>query len=480
LLRDGTPVSITPKVFDTLVFLVTNAGRTVPREELIQAVWPDTFVEEGNLNYNMSQLRKILGEYAPGTPYIQTVPKRGYRFAVDPTQVNAISEPARLSSQVPRKRAVPWIAATVVLILVAGAGAFWRARLAKAGPHQIRSIAVLPLQNLSRDPDQAYFADGLTEVLTTSLAQISALNVIARNSAMHYQGTKKTTAEIARELHVDALVEGAVQRSGGRVLITTQLIDGSSDRHLWAKSFERDARDALALQNEVAQTIAGEIRAQLTPREKARLGTPRPINPEAQEAYLRGLYENHNGEVKKAIDYVERATQKDPSYAAAYALLANLYGGATWFGYVPLKEGNERWKAAVTRALELDDTLAEAHYALAGLLHLHDWNWSAAGREYQRSIELNPNLANTRFWHADWLAAQARMDEALAEVKHGLALDPFSFGNMFLVYDLVRARRFDEAIEQGRKILEVSNLPPGTSRRIRIVRCIWESELHTR
>ncbi len=451
--RDGTPVSITPKVFDTLVFLVANAGRTVSREELIKAVWPDTFVEEGNLNYNMSQLRTILGESAPGTPYIQTIPKRGYRFVAD------ISEPRAAPI---RKRL--WVAAVAAaaVILIAGGVVLWRAKIAKPKPQQIRSIAVLPLRNLSRDPDQEYFADGMTDALTTGLAQISALSVIAQSSMTRYSGTKKPASEIARELNVDALVEGTVQRSGGRVMITAHLIDGSNDHQLWAKSFERDLRDVLALQSELAQAIAGEIGAKLTPQEQARLQHPRTVDPEAQEAYLWGLYwSQRKGGTEKSLEYLERAVRKDPGYAPAYAALANTYQEASLYGVMPPKEAYSKSSATVTKALELDDTLAEAHTALGVLLLFQDWKWYDAEREFQRAVQLNPNLPETHRDYAVCLVALGRIDEAIVEMKKKVQLDPYSpEGPRLLGQFLFRARRYDEAIERIHKNLERSDLAP--------------------
>ena len=264
----------------------------------------------------------------------------------------------------PARLTIAWalMAATVVL-LIAGIAAwkFWP----RTGSHQIRSLAVLPLRNVSRDPDQQYFADGMTDALTTGLAQVSALNVIARTSAMRYEGTQKTTPEIARELHVDAVVEGSVQRSGDRVLITAELIDGSNDRHLWAKSYERDARDALGLQNEVAQAIAGEIQVKLTPQEQARLAPPRPVNPEAQEAYLRGMYwrQKGRGTPEALPNTFKRPPKKDPNYAAAWAALSDRYGMMSDAGLMSAKKAYPKERAAATRALELDDASADAHMA---------------------------------------------------------------------------------------------------------------------
>jgi len=354
-------------------------------------------------------------------------------------------------------RTITWalIGATVVL-LIAGIAAwkFWP----RAGSHQIRSLAVLPLRNVSRDPDEQYFADGITDALTTGLAQVSALSVIARTSLMRYEGTQKTTPEIARELHVDAVVEGSVQRSGDRVLITAELVDGSNDRHLWAKSYERDARDAVGLQNEVAETIAREIQVKLTPQEQARLATPRPVNPEAQEAYLRGMYWREKYD-PKSFQYIQQAVEKDPSYAAAWAALAEAYGMANDQGFMSAKEASPKERAAATRALELDDKSAEAHLALAGALQYREWKWVEADRELRRAIELNPNLAWAHAVRSEGLTVRGRFEEALAEFRRALQLAPFDLtANYGMTEGLFWARRYDQTIEQGRKASEL--FPP--------------------
>jgi TolB-like protein len=257
----------------------------------------------------------------------------------------------------------------VALVIAAAALGIWYGKLGRPKQQQFRSLAVLPLRNLSRDPDQEYFADGMTEALTTGLAQISALSVIAGSSTTRYSGTRKTASEIAREPHVDGLVEGSVQRFGNRVMISAQLIDGSTARHVWAKSFERDTRDVLALQNEVAQAIAGEIGAKLTSKEETRLRHPRPVDEEAQDAYLWGLYwRDRKGGAEKSLKYLLRAVQKDPGYAQAHAALAYAYGLVLFVGAMPPEEASSKWRASVRKALELDDTLAEAHAALGELL----------------------------------------------------------------------------------------------------------------
>ena len=345
------------------------------------------------------------------------------------------------------------VAVAVLVTWLAASGGSRTGQPAGGSVPQIRAIAVLPLRNISSDSDQEYFADGMTEALTTSLAQISALNVIARSSAMRYQGIHKTTREIAQELHVDALVEGAAQRSGERVLITAQLIDGSTERLLWARSYERDLRDTLTLQNEVAQAVAQEIQVKLTPQEQLRLTTQRPINPEAQEAYFRAIRASQNTfGLPQAFDYLQQAVAKDPGYAEAYADLANRYGDMGNQGLLPAKEAYVQQQAAITRALELDPTLAAAYVARAHFLRV-DWNWKESEKDVQRALQLNPNLADAHNAAALLLTAMGRMDEAVAAAKRAVRLDPFSTPqNSTLGEILVFAGRNDEALEVGRSI----------------------------
>jgi TolB-like protein/Tfp pilus assembly protein PilF len=359
-------------------------------------------------------------------------------------------------------RSWAWAAAIAVVAaaaLVVGWTAFGRfggRRTANVESRPIKSIAVLPLRNLSRDPNQEYFADGMTEALTTSLAQISALHVIARTSAMRYQGTHKTIRDIARELSVDAVVEGAAQRSGDRVVITAQLIDGASDRHLWAKSYDRDLGDMLALQNEVAESIAHEIQVKLTPQEQNLLTRHRPVSPPAQEAYLRGRVALQKNDFPRSAEYFEEAVRHDSSHAAAYAALASAYGLMTNFGFLPVDEGSAKVKAAVTRALELDEELAEAHAARAAMLQYLEWNWPDSEKAFKRAIQLNPNSADAHLWYGDGLAAFGRIEDAIAEGKRAVQLDPFAAGgHIGLAQSFLFAGRHDDAIEWARKALEL-------------------------
>ncbi len=330
----------------------------------------------------------------------------------------------------------------------------------EAGPPRIESLAVLPLANLSGDPEQEYFADGMTEALITDLAKIGSLKVISRTSVMQYKGVRKPLPEIARELKVDAVVEGSVMRVGDRVRITVQLIHGPTDQHLWADSYERELRDVLAMQDEVARAIAQEIRVKVTPEENARLTTSRPVDPEVYELYLKGRFYLHKGpgtDWRKSQEYFERAIGKDPSYAPAYVGLADFYRRVAFSS--DLLASQEAWPKAETatqRALELDDNLAEGHASLATIRLLRDWNWEEAARGFRRALELNPNSPDAHARYASYLRIAGRLNEAVRERKRALELDPLRVDLSFqLGTELTFARRYDEAIEQHHKSLEL-------------------------
>ena len=331
--------------------------------------------------------------------------------------------------------------------------------VAAPGVATVDSIAVLPLENLSRDPEQEYFADGMTEALITNLAQIQALRVVSRTSAMRFKGVRKPLPEIARELGVAAIVEGTVARSGDRVRITAQLIEASSDRHLWARSYERDLSDALALQAEVARAIAEEVQVHLSPVEAARLSKERRIDPEALEAYLRGRHHwNRRTEpaIRKGIEYFQEAIERDPVYAQAYAGLASAYDSMGNYNYLPPGDAYTRSLAALRRALEIDDTLAEAHTAHAGLLFSWNWDWAAAEAAFQKALSLNPNYEGAHLWYADMLSALRRDDEALVSIRRAYEIDPLSLPvNMTLGSTHFYARRYEEAIAQQLRTIEL-------------------------
>lgn len=459
----GVRLPIQGLPLEVLAILLSNTGRVVTREELRTQLWPaDTFVDFGHGIHNaIARLRETLGDSAGKPRFIETLPRRGYRF-IGPAEAppGAVSvpdlQPGEISSaHLARLRW--WIVAALVVVLFTVTIVLALTVRPGRSP-SIRSLAVLPLENLSHDPEQEYFADGMTEELTTELAQISALKVISRTSVMQYKGTKKSLPQIAKELGVDAVVEGVVQRSGDKVGITVQLIQAPTDRHLWAKSYERGLRDVLALQREVAQAITDEIKAKLTPPEKVRLASARPINSEAYQDYLKGHYLlSTESDPRKGIAYFERAIQKDPNYALAYAGLANSYifWGQPGGGDSP-KEALPQAKAAATKALAIDDSLGEAHSALAHVIELHDWDWQGAEKEYRRSLELNPNDALARDWYGEYLQAMGRNEEGFAQVRQAMQLDPLNahFAGD-LGYHFYTARQYDEAIRALQKTLEL-------------------------
>jgi eukaryotic-like serine/threonine-protein kinase len=332
--------------------------------------------------------------------------------------------------------------------------------LGRATAPRIESLAVLPLGNLSGDAQQEYFADGMTEALITDLAKISALRVISRTSMMHYKGTKKTVPEIARELNVDAVVEGSVQRSGDRVRITAELIYATTDRHLWAESYQRDLQDVLALQDEVAQAIASEIKVKLTAQEQRLLASARPVNVEAHELYLKGRYEwnkRRKDSLEKSLQYFQQAINKDPGYALAYAGLADAYNVSGSYDVLSSRESSRRAKAAAEKALEIDHTLAEAHTALAAVKAGGEGDWSGAEQEFRRAIQLSSGYANAHYFYAFfYLSPMGRHEEAITEMRKAAELDPFSLIiNANLGRTLYFARRYDQAIEQLSKTLNM-------------------------
>src|SRR5216683_3983731 len=326
---------------------------------------------------------------------------------------------------------------------------------------EIRSIAILPLQNLSGDPGQDYFADGMTEELIADLGQVSALRVISRTSAMTYKGTKKTLPEIARELGVDAIVEGSVLREENQVRITAQLIDARTDQHIWAHNYVRDLTSVLALQGEVAQAIADEISINVTPQEQARLARARPVNEEAQDLYLLGLHMLNAGDPRKAAAYLQEAIDKDPNYAPAHAALANAYGWLGEAGWIPYTEAFPRQKAEAVKAIEIDDALPEGHAELANAAMNLSWDWATCERELKRALELNPNSASTHATHGFYLARVGRLPEAIEEMKRDLELDPVSsrsFSNAGFTYYF--SRQYDNALAQIQKAYSLEPSPP--------------------
>ena len=475
LLCGSEKIPLTPKAADTLLVLVANSGRVLEKDEIIKSVWPDTFVEEGALARNISTLRKALGDGMEDFRYIETIPKRGYRFVAPVKDLTAPVPPKDIAGeediagkaqqlvqeplQERRVWRVVWIISVGLLILAAIAAFFWRQSHVRP---VIRSLAVLPLDNPSHDPAQEYFADGMTEELINSLAKIEALRVISRTSAFTYKGIKnKSLPQIARELNVDAVVEGSVLQSGKRVRITVQVFDGKSERQLWAQSYEEDLRDVLALQGQVASAIAREIRVQLTPQEKQRLARSRQVDPEAYLAYSYGRYwwnKRTPGDLQKGIEYFQNAIAKDPSYAPAYAGLADAYSllGSIGSDVLPPSEVMPKARNAALQAVKLDDNLAEGHTSLAYVKLSYDWDLPGAEREFKRAIDLNPGYATAHHWYGHYFLASAQPERALAEVRRARVLDPLSLSiNVGLGWCLYHAHRYDEAIQQYRSTLAI-------------------------
>jgi TolB-like protein/Tfp pilus assembly protein PilF len=342
-------------------------------------------------------------------------------------------------------------AALAGLVLIAAIGYIGFKVWPRGSPpeHEHHAIAVLPLQNLSGDPRQDYFADSMTEELIADLGQVSASRVISRTSTMTYKGTTKTLPQIARELGVDTVVEGSVLRQGNQVRITAQLIDARTDHHLWAHSYVRDLNDVLTLQGEVARTIADQIRIAVTPEERARLVRPRTVDPEAQELYLQGKQALDTGDPRSGIGYFQKAIDKDPNYAQAYGALADSYGWMGQAGWMPYSEAFPKEKAAAVKAIALDEALPEGHVQLAHAAINLDWDWATEEREFKRALELNPNSAPVRWAYSGYLEQIGRIPEAISEMQVALQLDPVSsraFHNSAFVY--YYARQYDQALLQ--------------------------------
>jgi TolB-like protein/DNA-binding winged helix-turn-helix (wHTH) protein/Flp pilus assembly protein TadD len=470
-----------------LGILLEHPGEVVTREELRGRVWPDESFGDFDqaLNIAIGKLRTALGDSAENPRFIETLPKRGYRFIADVSVLEADARPKKLESvagdppaiesgqtlqvaglAVARKRRL-WltrgaiVTLAIVIIISFSILSVWLFRSRGPAPAGIRSLAVLPLENLSGDASQNYFADGMTDELITDLAQISALRVISRTSVMAYKGARKPLPQIARELNVDAVVEGTVLHSGDQVRITAQLIEASTDKHLWSQSYEGELRDTLALQSRVASAIADQIRINLTPQEQAALKTVKVVDPEAYESYLKGRYfwnKRTADGLKVALAYFKQAIEEDPKYARAYSGLADTYAllGDWQYAVMTPKEAFPEAKAAAIKALELDSTLGEAHNSLAFVLDGFDWDLDAGGKEFRRAIELNPGYATAHHWYAWHLSLLGRFDDAIAEMRKAESLDPLSLIiNADLAELLGLAHSYDDSIRQSLKTIEM-------------------------
>lgn len=518
LLRNGRPVAVTPKVFDMLLLLVQNHGCVVSKQKILDTLWPDVFVEESNITFNITMLRKILGDTKREPLYIETVPRRGYRFIAN------VEEPLNSSVMTSQIASTRIEAADSELIIggdefksdlglaklpkieLPGAGKSdnalkaktagemsrrgrWKTLLAAAAVAGVlvavgwllllrhRSsaqsqpdagrlmLAVLPFQNLTGNTAQDYFSDGLTEEMITQLGNLDPdhLGVIARTSVMHYKNNQEPLDQIGRELQVQYLLEGSVRRESDRVRITTQLIQIKDQTRVWSREYDRELIHLLSLQGEIAKEVADEIH--LTLGDHTRIEpvsqTLSTKSPEAYDLYLKGQYCWNKRWLQQAIEYFQQATAKDPNYARAYAGLADCYALMGGYSARPQNEFMPQARTAALRALELDGNLAEAHTALALIVQNYDYDWQTAEKEYRRAIELNPNYATAHHWYAEHLAWSGRFDEALRESERARQLDPLS---LVIAVDngaiLYFSRQYDQAIQKLRAVQEMEpNFP---------------------
>ena len=461
LRKRGCLIKLQDQPFQLLLALLEHPGEVVLREELRRRLWSDeTFVGfEDGLNTAIRRVRDALGDSADSPAFIETLPRRGYRFVgtLEPAPAVRLDAPGSVVRGAARHRLALW-AGVAVVAGVAMSAAWLVHRAGAAGVAGFRSIAVLPLENLSAQPGEEYLADGITDQLITDLANISSLRVIPRGSVMQYKGARKSLPEIGRQLNVDVIVEGTVARSGDRVRVTAQLIEAAADRHLWAESYERDVRDLLALQREVAAAIAARIQATLTARERSGLMTAPRVNPDAYLAYIKGrVYWNQRtqGALEKGVASFQQSIDIDPGYAPAYAGLADCYTALGYGSYLPPKVAFERARAAAIQALVLDGELADPHASLGYVKLYYDWDFAGAEREFQRAIALNPNSVTAHQWYSVYLTAMGRFEEARREIRRAQQLDPFSPAiNTDVGFVEYYSGRYPEAVKQLRATLD--------------------------
>jgi len=506
LSRQKEPVPLTPKMFEMLLALVQRDGAVITKDELMTAVWPDSFVEEGNLTQTVFMLRKALGETS-ARPYIKTVPGRGYRFAVKVKKVSenghaAIAEhvlaaehPAAdtsaslvASSEVSLVRPTPtgtarttqtpeipisvyyldkklWllIASAFGMLLIAVSAGYLRRPGSGPQPQQPprrMMLAVLPFQNLTGDATQEYFSDGMTEELISQMGNLDPqhLGIIARTSVMHYKNGQPPLDQIGRELGVQFVLEGSVRRDADKVRITAQLIQMKDQSHLWAHNYDRELGDVLLLQSDMAGAIAQEILAKISANAQPLAAQVSRVDPEEQDLYLRGRYHLGKGsedEINKGIEYFRQAIEHSPRDARNYAALADSYLALSDY-YLSPAATLELGKQAAMKALQLDDNLAETHVSLGAIRFLYDWDWPQAEKEFTQAVKLNPNSSDAHLWRGVFLAQMGRSDEGISEIKLAESLDPLSLAvhvNAGWVYYL--ARRDEQALQEWRKILDI-------------------------
>jgi TolB-like protein/DNA-binding winged helix-turn-helix (wHTH) protein/Tfp pilus assembly protein PilF len=488
LRRQGLKIRLQDQPFRLLVLLLDRAGDVVTREKVRETLWPaHTYVDfDHSLNTAVRKLREALGDSAEAPRYVETIARRGYRFIAPvarlPTVQLAHSADAAAASRLPSTAARPstsarrlFILAIVVGICFAALVAYWV--VPRSGPTtqsgRRLTLAVLPFDNLSGDGDQEYLSDGLTEEMITQLGRLEPdrLRVLARSSTWKYKREDRDMRRLRRELGADYVLEGSLRRAGGRVRVTAQLVQVDDQSQVWAATYERDLRDVLVLQSEVAEAVARTIAVTLTPDAQARLARARPIHAEAYQEYLRGrFFWNRRTEaaLKQALGYFQKAIAADPGYAPAYSGLADSYtslGASSIVGGLPPRQAMPEAKAAALTALQIDGTLAEAHTSLAMVHLLYDWDLAACEKEFRRAIELDPNYTAAHHWYSHCLLPRGRTEESLAESKRALELEPLQLVvGIHLGWHYLYARQYDQAIEQFRKTLELDPAFPQTQR----------------
>jgi TolB-like protein/DNA-binding winged helix-turn-helix (wHTH) protein len=464
---------------EILILLLEHSGEVVTRDEIVAKVWgKSVFLDTDNsIRGAIRKIRQVLHDDPENPRFIQTITGHGYRFiapvispatkvadvlpfkektegrAPAPMHSSGEGRPKTLFAD---RRLVLGVAAG--LVLVGLAYVVYRNHRTATGP-KIQSLAVLPLENLSGDPGQEYFSDGMTEAIIGRLSKIGGLRVISRTSVMRFKGTHTAVPEIAKLLGVDAIVEGSVIREGNRVRVTVQLIRGTTDEHIWAEEYDREYQGILALDAEVAQTIAHEIKITMTPQEQAGVASRHTVDVEANEDYLKGTYylnQTTAEQVKKSVAYFQQALSRDPTYGLAYCGLADAYALLGYRGNLPPKDARSQAKAAALKAVELDDTLAPAHASLAFIAET-EWDWARAEREFKRSLELDPGYARAHHWYAGYLMYVGRLEKGLVEARRARDLDPLSLPvNNALAGRLMTTGRVDEAVKQLQKTLELN------------------------
>jgi TolB-like protein/DNA-binding winged helix-turn-helix (wHTH) protein len=461
---------VEPKVMDVLLCLASQPGEVVSKETLIQTVWQDRFVTDEVITTTIWELRRALGDEAKNPRFIQTIPRKGYRLIAPIRTAEAIEEPATPTSPLTTSALnlsrfrwrMPAILVTAAFFLTLFGWQIFKGRSEFTKQHNsshIQAIAVLPLKNFSGGPQQEALADAMTEALITDFARALPLRVVSRTSVMQYKATSKTAPQIARELNVDAIVEGSVQRSGDRVRVTIQLLDARRDQLLRAESYEREARDVLTLQSELSNVIAQELRASLALHEQARRSASTNLPAAAHEAYLQGRQHwNKRTEagMRQALAQFERAVQRAPDYARAYSGLADTYLQFVNLDAMRPEEAFPNAKAAALKAVQLDDASAEAHTSLAMIRLSYEWDRAGAEAEFKRALALNPNYATARNWYSQFLWTAGRTDEALQEIKQAQQLEPDSIGIQITAGTLYSLRdQHDEAIACFRRVLDL-------------------------